>query len=98
MVKSLHTDAGLPFDAIDAPLVQQLLHGIKHYHGEWDWKPVQPITLSVLTALLAQLKPRANPGHMAIYTACCLIYAGLLHSGKFMAGKTGKFNSSLNLS
>ncbi|KNZ71542.1 Integrase/recombinase xerD like protein, partial [Termitomyces sp. J132] len=97
-VRSLHTDAGLPFEAIDSPLVQRLICGIKRYHGEKERRPVQPVTLSVLTALLAQLRPSVTPGHTVIYAACCLAYSGLLRSGEFTTGKGGKFNPSLNLS
>ncbi|KNZ80827.1 hypothetical protein J132_04256 [Termitomyces sp. J132] len=97
-VRSLHTDAGLPFDAIDSPLVQRLIHGFQCYHGEKERRPVQPVTLPILTALLAQLWPGVTPGHTIIYAACCLAYSGLLHSGEFTTGKGGKFNPSLNLS
>ncbi|KAG5727535.1 Integrase/recombinase xerD like protein [Termitomyces sp. T112] len=97
-VRSLHTDANLPFDAIDSPLIQCLLHGMKRYHRERERKPVQPITLPALSALLAQLRPGATPSHTTIYATCCLTYAGLLRSSKFTTGKGGRFNPSLNLS
>ncbi|KNZ81095.1 Integrase/recombinase xerD like protein, partial [Termitomyces sp. J132] len=97
-VRSLHTDAGLPFEAIDSPLVQCLIRGIKRYHGEKEHRPVQPVTLPVLTALLAQLWPSITPRHTVIYAACCLAYSGLLRSGEFTTGKGGRFNPSLNLS
>ncbi|KAF5384415.1 hypothetical protein D9615_003302 [Tricholomella constricta] len=96
-VRSLHTDADLPFTACESPVVQRLIRGIKRYHGEKDRKPVQAITLPVLTDLLAQLKPGISPGHTAIYAACCLAYSGLLRSGEFTTGK-GKYNASLHLS
>jgi integrase len=95
-VRSLHVDADLPFAITESPIVQRLIRGIKRYHGEKDRKPVQPITLSILLALLAQLKPGIIPGHTVLYAACCLAYAGLLRSGEFTAGK--KDDPSLNLS
>ena len=76
-VRSLHVDADLPFSITESPIVQRLIRGIKRYHGEKDRKPVQPITLSVLLALLSQLQPGIIAGHTAIYAACCLAYAGL---------------------
>jgi len=86
-VRSLHTDADLPFTACDSPVVGRLIRGIKKYHGEKDRKPVQPITLPILTSLLAQLKPGAIAGHTTIYAACCIAFAGLLRSGEFTSGK-----------
>ncbi|KAJ6486471.1 hypothetical protein C8R47DRAFT_979485, partial [Mycena vitilis] len=81
-VRSLHVDADLPFTICEAPIVQRLIRGIKRFHGEKDRKPVQPITLSVLLAILAQLRPGIVPGHTALYAMYCLAYAGLLRSGE----------------
>lgn len=77
--------------------MQRLIRGIKRYYSERDRHAVQPITLPILTALLAQLRPGINLGHTAIYAACCLAYSGLLRSGEFTVGKGGKFNAGLNL-
>ncbi|KAG5724053.1 Integrase/recombinase xerD like protein [Termitomyces sp. T112] len=98
LVRSLHVDVDLPFAALESPIVQRLLRGIKHFHGKCNQQPVQPIMLPILTALLTHLQPGVTPGHTSIYAACCLAYSGLLRSGKFTIGKGGKFNSSLNLS
>ncbi|KAH0580494.1 hypothetical protein H2248_012574 [Termitomyces sp. 'cryptogamus'] len=54
--------------------------------------------LPILTGLLSQLKPGLVAGHSTVYTACCLAYLGLLHSGEFTVGKGGKYSCSLNLS
>ncbi|KAJ3534181.1 hypothetical protein NMY22_g7033 [Coprinellus aureogranulatus] len=86
-VRSLHVDADLPFTACESPIVGRLIRGIKIYHGERNRKPVQPITLPVLTALLGQLKPGVTPGHTSIYAACCVAYGGFLRSGEFTSGK-----------
>ncbi|KNZ80852.1 Integrase/recombinase xerD like protein, partial [Termitomyces sp. J132] len=97
-MRSLHVDGGLPFTSVESPLVQRLVRGIKRYHGERDRKPVQPITLPILTTLLAQLKPGTIPGDTTTYAACCLAYSGLLRSGELTVGKGGKYSASLNLS
>lgn len=94
-VRSLHVDADLPFSICESPVVQRLIRGIKRFHGEKDRKPVQPITRSILLALLAQLKPGVIPGHTTLYAAYCLAYAGLLRSGEITVG-SGK-DASLNL-
>lgn len=94
-VRSLHVDSDIPFTACESPVVGRLIRGIKVYHGEKDRKPVQPITLPVLTALLEQLKPGVVAGHTDIYAACCVAYGGLLRSGEFTAGK-GK-NTNLGI-
>jgi integrase len=95
-VRSLHVDADLPFTVCESPIVQRLIRGIKRFHGERDRKPVQPITRSILLALLAQLHPNIVPGHTTLYAAYCLAYAGLLRSGEITAG-SGKSSASLNL-
>ena len=95
-VRSLHTDADLPFTACESPVVGRLIRGIRKFHGEKDRKPVQPITLPILISLLAQLQPGVIPGHTTVYAACCLAFSGLLRSGEFTAGK-GKYNPSLSL-
>lgn len=96
-VRSLHTDADIPFTACESPVVARLIRGIKIYHGEKDRKPVQPITLPILTALLAHLRPGDVAGHTSIYAACCVAYGGLLRSGEFTTAK-GKHNANLHLS
>ncbi|KAJ7723586.1 hypothetical protein B0H16DRAFT_1787680, partial [Mycena metata] len=94
-VHSLHVDTDLPFDVCESPVVQHLIRGIKRFHGEKDRKAVQPITRSILLAILAQPRPGVIPGHTALYTAYCFGYAGLLRSGEITVGN-GK-DSSLNL-
>ncbi|KAF7296793.1 Integrase/recombinase xerD like protein [Mycena indigotica] len=94
-VRSLHVDADLPFTACESPVVQRLIRGIKRFHGEKDRKPVLPITRSILTRILAQLRPGAVPGHSTLYAAFCLGYAGFLRSGEITSGN-GK-DASLNL-
>ncbi|KAJ7199683.1 hypothetical protein GGX14DRAFT_401288 [Mycena pura] len=95
-VRSLHVDADLPFSVTESPIVQRLIRGIKRFHGEKDRKPVQPITRSILLAILAQLCPGVVPGHTTLYAMYCLAYAGLLRSGEITAG-SGKSDASLNL-
>ncbi|KAF5337417.1 hypothetical protein D9611_003081 [Ephemerocybe angulata] len=86
-VRSLHVDSDIPFTACESPIVARLIRGIKVYHGERDRRPVQPITLPILTALLAKLQPDSKAGDASIYTACCVAYGGLLRSGEFTQGK-----------
>lgn len=98
MVRSLHVNTDFPFTALESPLIQRLLCDTKRFHGKHGHRLMQPITLPILTALLAQLRPGVTPGHTAIYTACCVAYLGLLCSGEFTVEKGGKFSPSLNLS
>ncbi|KAG5716190.1 hypothetical protein E4T56_gene10761 [Termitomyces sp. T112] len=97
-VQSLHIEVSLPFHATESLLVQHIICSIKQYYSKRDRKPVQPITLPILTALLAQLQPNTITGHTTIQLACCLTYSTLLRSGKFMVGKGGRHSASLNLS
>ncbi|KAF5315910.1 hypothetical protein D9611_004922 [Ephemerocybe angulata] len=86
-VRSLHVDSDIPFTACESPVVARLIRGIKVYHSERDRRPVQAITLPILTALLAQLRPDTKAGDASIYAACCIAYGGLLRSGEFTQGK-----------
>ncbi|CAK5267110.1 unnamed protein product [Mycena citricolor] len=95
-IRSLHVDADLPFSSCESPILQRLIRGIKRFHGERDRKPVQPITLPILTAMLAQLQPGITPGHTTLHAAFTLAYAGFLRSGEITAG-SGSGNASLNL-
>ncbi|KAG6855193.1 hypothetical protein H0H87_006985 [Tephrocybe sp. NHM501043] len=90
-------NANVPSDAMDSPIVQRLIRGIKQYHGKCNCHPVQPITLPVLLSIVEQLHPGITPGHIALRAAFCLTYSGLLRSDEFTTGK-GRYNPSLNLS
>jgi hypothetical protein len=95
-VRSMHVDADLPFSAVESPMVQRLIRGIKRYHGERDRKPKMPITLPILQQLLRNL----SPGHAAyhsIYAACCVAYSGLLRCGEFTVHDSNKFSPEVNL-
>ncbi len=92
LVERGHTDLDLPFTACELPIIQQLIRGIKRYHGERDRKPKPPITLNILGDLLRQLRPDTRPGHLDIYAACCLAYSGLLRCGEFTTNKKGPFD------
>lgn len=87
-VRSLLVDAHRPFAVCESLIFARLVRGIKKYHGGKNRRPVQPITLLVLTALLAPLKPGTIPGHSTTYASCCLVYRGLLRSGRFTANKS----------
>ncbi|KAK0438685.1 uncharacterized protein EV420DRAFT_1651349 [Desarmillaria tabescens] len=89
-VKSMHTDLDIPFSATESPILQHVIHGIKRFHREKDHKPKQPITLSVLKDILAQLKPETTPGHKVVYAACCVAFTGLLQCGEFTAKSVDK--------
>ncbi|CAK5284821.1 unnamed protein product [Mycena citricolor] len=95
-VRSFHVDADMPFTVCESPILQRLIRGVKRFHGECDWKPVQPITLPILTAMLSELRPGDTPGHTTLYAAFSLAYAGFLRSGEITAG-SGSSSASLNL-
>ncbi|KAF8193188.1 hypothetical protein K438DRAFT_1589766, partial [Mycena galopus ATCC 62051] len=64
-VCSLHVDTDLPFSICESPVVQHLIRSIKHFQGERDCKPVQPITRPILLTILAQLQP-GNCTHISL--------------------------------
>ncbi len=95
----MHTNLNIPFTATESPILQRIIHGIKWFHGEKDWKPKQPITLPVLKDILAQLKPETTPGHKVVYAACCVAFASLLRCREFMAKSADeKFSPTFQLS
>jgi hypothetical protein len=95
-VCSLHVNTDVPFTECKSPVVQQLIHGIKCFHGEKDHKPIQPITRAILLAILAQLQPGVITGYTVQYATLCLTYTGLLRSGEITTGLSGK-DTSLKL-
>ena len=80
-LRSLHVDTDLPFSAIEAPVVQRLIRGIKRYHGEAGRKPKQPITLPILRDILSHMPD--SPQQLHLRAACCLAYSALLRCGEF---------------
>jgi len=93
-VHSMHTDLDLPFSAVESPIVQCLICGIKRYHGERDRRLKQPITLPILRQLLGQLRPETKAEDVTTYAACCLAYSTLLCCGEFIS-RSGTFDPSL---
>lgn len=90
----MHTDTDLPFMACTAPIVQQLIRGIKRYHGKRDIKRKLPIRLPVLRELLQHLSPSTNPGHLTVYTAACVAFAGFLRASEFTVKSKKKFSTA----
>jgi hypothetical protein len=98
-IKSLHIDADLPFKVLESPLVQCVIHGIKHVHGKKDRTPKQLITLPVLQKIVASFDLRYNAG-IVMAAACCIAYASFLCCGKFTIGSlinTVKFDPTWDL-
>ena len=95
-VKALHTEADLDSSNLVSPVVQRLLRGIKRYHREKGRKPKQPITLSILAALINQLQPNTLPLHRIVHAASCLAFSALLRCGEFTT-KDEKFSPTLHL-
>ena len=94
---SLHIDSNLPFMACKAPVVQHLIWGIKHYHGECAWHPKLLITLNILWMLcmaLSELMSAINHTMKAVMT---LTFTGFLHCGKFTLDRNAQFNPAVNL-
>ncbi|KAJ7252605.1 hypothetical protein C8J57DRAFT_1474228 [Mycena rebaudengoi] len=96
-VRSMHTDADIPFTVCDSPMVQRLFRGIKRFHGDPDRAPKSPITLPVLLAMLDTLQPGVVAGHDQLYASWCLAFAAFLRSGEFTL-KRGKFHRQTCLS
>jgi hypothetical protein len=82
-VKSLHVDSDFPFDAVDSPVVQRVIRGIKRYFGDRDRRPTTPITLSILQRLVTVSTPRASIQHANLDAAIKLAFAAFLRSGEF---------------
>lgn len=98
-VKSLHVDSDLPFDAVESPVVQRVIRGIKRYFGDRDRKPTTPITLSILQRLVAVSAPRTSLQHANLDAAIKLAFTAFLRSGEFtVKGEKHKiFDPSIHL-
>ena len=93
----MHIEADADPAACESPLVQRLIRGIKRYHGERGRKPKLPITLPILSQLLAHLQPARDPLHRVVHAASCLAFSGLLRCGEFTT-KSAHFNPAIHLS
>ena len=81
-VRSLHTDAGYPFNAVESPVTQRVLWGIKRVFRERDRNPKLPITIDVLHQLLALHRP-SNVFSITIMTTYRVAFVGFLRTGEF---------------
>jgi hypothetical protein len=98
-VRSLHVDAGLPFDAIESPTLQRLIRGVKQYYGEKGRRPKRPITLSILQAITSP----SLAGDLSVISNAVLdaafkvAWSGFLRTGEFTLGDRAEFDPVMAL-
>ena len=96
-LRSLHINSDLPFTACEAPVVQCLIRGIKHYHGECARHPKLPITLNILRMLCMALSESTSAIDHTMKAVMTLAFAGFLRCGEFTLDRNAQFNPAVNL-
>lgn len=96
-VRSLHVDAGIPFEACESATVQRLIRGIKRYYGERERNPKLPILLPILQKLAAVCGDLNLIENLNFDAAIKLAWAGFLRTGEFTVNSGKNFDPTENL-
>ncbi|KAF5393592.1 hypothetical protein D9757_000002 [Collybiopsis confluens] len=96
-VRSLHVDAGLPFDACESPTVQRLIRGIKRYYGEKARNPKLPVTAALMDKLASFRYVSFGRDEANFDAAYKLAWSGFLRCGEFTVGDKEIFNPAVHL-
>ena len=96
-LRSLHVDAGLPFENCESPTVQRLIRGIKRFYEEQSRQPKLPITLSILQQLVGLSGDCSIISNAIIDAAEKVAWAGFLRCEEFTIGDKDKFDPAVHL-
>jgi hypothetical protein len=96
-VRSLHVDAGLPFEVCNSPALQRVIRGIKRFQGDRDRKPKLPITLDIMLRLGLVAGDLSDIENAIFDAAKNLAWAGFLRCGEFTVGDRARFDSAVHL-
>lgn len=96
-IRSLHVDAGLPFDVCESPTLQRLIRGIKRFHGEKARQPKLPITLDIFQRLVAVSGDLNQLFNAEFDAASKTAWSGFFRCGEVTVPDNGKFDPSIHL-
>ncbi|KAF8801006.1 hypothetical protein BYT27DRAFT_7046624, partial [Phlegmacium glaucopus] len=96
-VRSLHVDAGLPFEPCESPTIQRVIRGIRRYYGEQQRKPKMPITISILQMLAAIPGDLNTLGNANFDAVIKLAWVGFLRCGEFTLSGKERFDPTVHL-
>jgi len=99
-VKAMHVDADLPTNAIESPVTQRLILGIKRYFGDRNRSSTAPITLDILRRIVAVSQPSDSIDACNTDAAVKLAFSAFMRAGEFCVkgNKFAAFNPSMHLS
>ena len=82
-VKAMHVDADLPTNAIESPVTQRLILGIKRYFGDRNRSSTAPITLDILRRIVAVSQPSDSIDACNTDAAVKLAFSAFMRAGEF---------------
>jgi hypothetical protein len=96
-VRSMHVDAGFPFECCESPTVQRLIRGIKRFYGEKTRTPKLPITLAILQKLTSIPGDLGLRNNLNFDAAIKLAWAGFSRCGEFTVPDGQAFDPTVYL-
>ena len=96
-VRSLHVDAGLPFECCESPTVQRLVRGIKRFYGERVRTPKLPVTLPILRKLTSVSGDLSLRDNLNFDAAIKIAWSGFLRCGEFTVPDGHSFDPAVHL-
>lgn len=96
-IRALHVDAGYATTACESPIVQRLIRGIKHVHGEYPGHPKLPVTIDILRQLCAALSSD-DLYDVALKVAITVAFAAFLRLSEITLPLHTPYDPSIHIS